>query len=297
MTAGRVARRAGGVVVLVVALILGRAAGAADGAGEVRILSGPGATSLVIIRARPDVEVDDLTAGAKPPERRQGPVSTGETFTGELTLFLHAPTVSRPAAIDVGDPVVSAVRLFPEKGGTTVTIFVRKPVTYSVSRPSPIGELRVELKSRTRPLTLAGATRRGTPRYTRPTPTGSEEVAVDAQSLAYDQQTNTLTARGDVTLTRGDTTLTADEVVYDKTNAVAEARGHVVVTDPQGTVQGDFMHMNLDDESGWVDGATATMLPTHFVLGAGRLEKKGGPCYSVANGVFTTCECGGLEKP
>ncbi len=297
MTAERVARRAGGLVVLIVGLTLGHAAGAADGAGEVRVLSGPGATSVVTIRALPDIEIDDRTPGAKPPERSQGPVSTGETFTGELTLFLHAATVSRPAAIDVGDPVVSAVRLFPEKDGTTVTIFVRQPVTYSVSRPSPIGEVRIELKNRTRPLTLTGATSSGTPRYTRPTPTGSDEVAVDAQSLAYDQQTNTLTARGDVTLTRGDTTLTADEVVYDKTNAVTEARGHVVVTDPQGTVEGDFMHMNLDDESGWVDGATATMLPTRFVLGAERLVKKGGPCYSVANGVFTTCECGGLEKP
>src|SRR5262249_34828215 len=28
-----------------------------------------------------------------------------------------------------------------------------------------------------------------------------------------------------------------------------------------------------------------------------RLEKIGGPRYSVADGVFTTCRCGGVEKP
>jgi LPS-assembly protein len=100
-----------------------------------------------------------------------------------------------------------------------------------------------------------------------------------------------------VTLRRGDTTLTADEVVYDRTNGVAEARGNVVLTDPQGTVAGTFARLDLEDESGWVDRADADFQASQYLLKAGRLEKKGGPCYSVANGVFTTCRCGGLEKP
>src|SRR5439155_68561 len=83
------------------------------------------------------------------------------------------------------------------------------------------------------------------------------EIAVDAESLSYDQEANTLTARGGVTLKRGDTTLTADEVVYDRTRGIAEASGHVVLTDPQATMEGDFAHLNLDDESGWFDNATA----------------------------------------
>src|SRR6266446_2159591 len=97
--------------------------------------------------------------------------------------------------------------------------------------------------------------------------------------------------------TPGDTTLTADEVVFDRTNQIAEARGHVVLSDPETTTQGDFAHLNMDDESGWIENADADMHPSDYFLRAGRLDKKGGPQYSVANGVFTTCQCGGLEAP
>jgi LPS-assembly protein len=275
-------------------LVLG---GTATWGAEVRVLSGPGAATTVTIGAVPGVEIEDRTPGAKPVAQPSGPASTGETFTGELTLLLRGFMVPRPAAIEVADPVVSAVRLFPEAGATTATVFVRQPVTYSVSRPSPSGEVRVELRSKTRPLTVTGVTPRGRPRVVAPKPTGEREVAVDAESLSYDQATNTLTARGGVTLTRGDTTLTADEVVYDRTNEIAEARGHVVLSDPQATVEGDFAHLDLDDETGWIEDANASLHVTNYILRARRLDKKGGPRYSVANGVFTTCECGGLEKP
>jgi len=100
-----------------------------------------------------------------------------------------------------------------------------------------------------------------------------------------------------VTLTRGDTTLTADEVRYDRTNAIAEARGHVVITDPEANIDGDFAHLNLDDESGWVEAGTAELKPSNYTLTGERIEKRGGPLYAASHGVFTTCRCGGLEKP
>src|SRR5437016_2053925 len=264
---------------------------------EVRVLSGPGAATTVTVAAEPGITIADRTPGAKPAGAPSGPASTGETFTGDITLFLSGFTVPRPAAIEVADPVVSTVRLFPEPGGTTVTVFVRQPVTYSGSRPSALGEVRIAVRTKTRPLTVVGVTPRGRPRIAKPKPTGENEVAVDAESLAYDQASNTLTARGGVTLTRGDTTLTADEVVFDRTNQVAEARGHVVLNEPQATVPGDLAHRNLADESGWVENADADMHPSDYYLRAGRLDKQGGPQYSVANGVFTTCQCGGLEAP
>jgi hypothetical protein len=46
-----------------------------------------------------------------------------------------------------------------------------------------------------------------------------------------------------------------------------------------------------------VESATANLQPSSFILRAGRLGKKGGPRYSVRDGLFTTCECGGLERP
>src|SRR5207245_1835474 len=205
--------------------------------------------------------------------------------------------VPRPAAIDVADPVVSTVRLFPESGGTTVSIFVRQPVTYSVSRPSGIGEITIELRSRTRALGIAGVSPRGRARAVRPKTKGRpSEVSVDAESLAYERETNTLVAHGGVTLTRGDTTLTADEVRYDRTNAIAEARGHVVITDPEANIDGDFAHLNLDDESGWVEAGTAELKPSNYTLTGERIEKRGGPLYAASHGVFPPCRGGGARR-
>jgi lipopolysaccharide assembly outer membrane protein LptD (OstA) len=67
---------------------------------------------------------------------------------------------------------------------------------------------------------------------------GDDQVAVDAAEPRTTSRA-TLIARGAVTLTRGDTTLRADEVRYDRTQSVAEARGNVVLIDPEATVEGD----------------------------------------------------------
>src|SRR5438477_2066755 len=146
---GRARMRVGRFVLAVALLVcLARAARGA----AVRVLSGPGAATAVMVDAMPDTSIEDRTPGAKPAAGPQGPASTGETFTGELTIFLRGLAVSRPAAIEVADPVVSAVRLFPETDGTTVTVFIRQPVTYSVASPSATGEIRTELRSKTRRL-------------------------------------------------------------------------------------------------------------------------------------------------
>jgi len=291
---GGVAWRAGGLVLALLRVAVAHA----ESPAEVRVLSGTSGTTTLTVRATPDVTIEDKTTGARP-AGPTGPASSGETFSDELTILLRPPVGSRAASIEVNDPLVSAVRLFPEPGGTTVTVFIRQPVTYSVSRPSATGEVRIELHTRARPatVTVTQTQRRQRVKVTRPEPTGEGEVAVDAESLSYDKESNTLTARGSVTLTRGDSTLTADEVVYDRTNSIAEARGHVVITDPQAEVAGTFAHLNMDDETGWIENADATLEPTRFRLGGNRLEKLGGPRYTIANGVFTTCECGGLEKP
>jgi lipopolysaccharide assembly outer membrane protein LptD (OstA) len=292
----RAAWRAGGrALCLAAAIAIG--ASRAAGAAEVRVLSGPGAATTVTIGTVPTVRIEDRTPGAKPSTATTGPASSGETFTEELTVFLGGFAISRSASIEVDDPVVSAVRLFPEADGTTATIFVRQPVTYSVSRASPLGEVRIELHGKTRPLTVTLSGTRQQPRAVPPKPTGERETAVDAESLSYDQATNTLIAHGGVMVRREDTTLTADEVVYDRTNGIVEARGHVVLTEPQATVHGDFAHLDLEDETGWIENTDATLEVSRYQVQADRIDKEGGPQYSIARGIFTTCECGGLEKP
>jgi LPS-assembly protein len=266
---------------------------------EVRVLSGPQARSAITLRATPTAEIEDRTPGRQPVAERQGPASKGETFATELTLFVRDFVVPRPASIDVADPVVSTVRLFPEEHGTTVTVFVRQPVTYTVSRPSPSGDIRIELLARTREIKVTGTTITGRPMVSRPKPRPGDEneVSVDAESLTYDQQTSNLIAKGNVTVTRGDMTLLADEVIYDRINGALDARGHVVMRDPQATVEGESAHLNLEDESGWVDAANADLHPSGFTLQTNRLNKLGGPVYKMADGVFTSCRCGGLERP
>lgn len=291
----RGAERAGATRALTV-LAFALAATAAH-AAEIRVLSGPGSLSTITIGVAPDTRVEDRTPGARPAAPRQGPASTGQTFTGEIALWLPGWFAPRQAAVEVNDPVVSTVRLFPERDGTAVTIFVRQPVTYVVSQPSPAGVIRVVVRGRTRPLVVTPARRGGPPKLTRPPSPEDPQVSVDAESLSYDQQGDVLTARGSVTLARGDTTLTADEVVYDRTRGLVDAQGNVVLTDPDASVEGDRAHLDLNEETGWVESASGMLPRNRFILQAGRVEKQGGARYSIADGVFTTCECGGLERP
>src|SRR5579885_1720742 len=294
MRAGPVARWTGGVAL---GLVLGAVAWAQDPAGEVRVLSSPEAVSTIVVRATPETAVEDRTPGARPATGPRGPASLGETFTGEITLFLPHVTVPRQAAIDVGDPVVSTVRLFPEEHGATVIVFVRQPVTYTVSRPSALGEITVTVRTRTEVTRVTGRTPAGRPRIVRPKETRGGEVAIDAESISYDKPTDTVIARGGVTVTRGNTVLTADEVRYDRTNHTVDARGHVVITEPDGTLDGDAAYLNLDDESGWVDAGTGRLRTSGYSMRGGHIVKHAGPAYSIAQGMFTTCECGGLESP
>src|SRR5579871_3792133 len=295
MRAGAAERWARGVAL---GLALAAVARAQDPpAGEVRVLSSPEAVSTIVVRATPETAVEDRTPGARPASGPRGPASLGETFTGEITLFLPDVTVPRQAAIDVGDPVVSAVRLFPEERGSTVIVFVRQPVTYTVSRPSALGEITIEVRTRAQVARAVGRTGRGRAQIVRPKETGTGEVAIDAESLSYDKPTDTVIARGGVTVTRGNMVLTGDEVRYDKTNHTVDAKGHVVITEPDGTLEGDAAHLNLDDESGWVDAGTGRIRTSGYSMRGGHIIKHAGPAYSIAQGVFTTCQCGGLEPP
>src|SRR5262249_6566902 len=150
MRARRGAR--GGVVAVLSAVLLGcRLACAAEPEpAEVRVVSTPPPqpTTSVVVRARPDTVIEDRTVGAKPSAAGQGPASTGETFKNEITVFLRDFQVSTATSVEVADPVVSTVRVLPEATGTTVLVFVRQPVTYTVSRPSGIGDIVISLRGR-----------------------------------------------------------------------------------------------------------------------------------------------------
>ena len=297
MTAGCALRLgfASGLVAAAFAGAIEPAAGPASTA-EVRVMSLPGQPTILRIQAEPDAQIDDRTPGAHPPVGGQGAASTGETFSDEISFVVRGKSAIRQAAIDVEDALVSTVRLFPDRAGMQVVVFVRQPVTYSITRPSAAGTIEVTLRPRTiaKPAPAPGEPR---PKAAKPAEKGEDQVAVDAAELAYDQQGDVLIARGGVTLTRGDMTLRADEVRYDRTKSIAEARGHVVLIDPEASVEGDAATLHLEDETGWIDDVQADMKRSPYRLTAGHVEKRGGPCYGIRNGVFTTCRCGGVERP
>src|SRR5262249_55380470 len=304
---GAAGRGAGGGVAAVVGAVLlggGRAcAGGMPGGVRVGSTPPPQPTTNVTVRARPDTVVEDRTVGAKPSTAGQGPVSTGETFQDEITLFLRGLETSKPAAVEVADPLVSTVRVLPEATGTTVVIFVRQPVTYTVGRPTALGDVLVTLRGRqpapTATVTMGPQGRVRTPRI-QPGQRAEEnvrQIQIDAEELTYDQETDTTVARGSVTVTRGYVTLQADEVRYHRLTGIAEAYGHVVISDPEATVKGDAATLDMNDESGWMEQVNGSFSTSGYNLTAGKMTKGVGPQYHFENGIFTTCHCGGVEEP
>jgi LPS-assembly protein len=259
-------------------------------------MSSPGQPTVLTIQTTAKATVDDRTPGAHPPVDGQGAASVGETFTDEVTFVLQGTVASREATIDVADALVSTVRLFPDPAGTKVDVFVRQPVTYSIARPTATGAVVLTLRPRT--VAAAAPAKPGERRPAKPKPPeGEDQVAVDAAEIAYEQEGDIVIARGGVTLTRGATTLRADEVRYDRTRGIAQAQGHVVVVDPEATVEGDAATLNMSDETGSIEGVQADMKQSPYRLTAAHAEKRGGPCYGIKDGVFTTCRCGGIERP
>lgn len=282
-----------GAAVLVLGLLGSPRAAAEPVAATVIVRSSAGipATTEIVVRTAPSVVVEDRTPGAHPARDDQGPATVGDTFTGEIDLLLRGVTLGREGVIAVNDELVADIRLFPEAGGAAVVVFVRQPVRYTVSRPSALGEITIALRARGRP---DGT---GAPSVGRVRGAAPGEVTLDAETVAYDQASDTVIARGGVSLTRGEVTLRADEVRYLRASGIAEAQGNVVLIGPEGTITGDAARVAVDDETGWIERATADLVESGYTLAAGRVEKGVGARYLIDDGVFTTCRCGGLERP
>ena len=121
--------------------------------------------------------------------------------------------------------------------------------------------------------------------------TESQPIGIDAEQISYDQKANTVVARGSVVIKRGESELRADEVTVNRTTNVAEARGHVRFTDPDGTVVADAMELDLDQETGWLTHAEVTSPHYRYSLWGDRIEKGLGQSYHIENGRFTACQC------
>jgi LPS-assembly protein len=121
--------------------------------------------------------------------------------------------------------------------------------------------------------------------------TESEEITIDAEQISYDQKSNTVTARGNVVVRRGETELRADEVRFDRDTNEADAHGHVILTAPEGDIHAEAMHLNLDEETGVLQGAQVEVRRNKYSLQGEKVEKGLGMSFHIENGTFTTCHC------
>jgi LPS-assembly protein len=271
-------------------------ASAAAGSVEIRVRSEaapPGTRVTIAVDGGPP-RVVDHTPHARPSSGEL--VSTGSAFADEITLELPDVPLARPLVIEVADDLVSEVRVQAAGAGSVVVVFVRRPVRYRVQHHGETATIEVVLEARDAgPTAAAVAPRPGAP--DEPAGAGDDRVSVDAESVSYDQATDTVMARGGVTLSRGGTTLRADEVSYARTDEIARATGRVSLLDPEMAVLGSAAEVDLGKEVGWVDDAQVDLPGNRYRLDAARLEKCGPVSYRARDGTFTTCRCGGLEKP
>lgn len=120
---------------------------------------------------------------------------------------------------------------------------------------------------------------------------GDEEITVDADSLGYDRRSDVINASGNVAIQRGEVILRADEVKLDRRTNEAEATGNTSLTDPESEIRAEAMRMNLDEETGSLEGAQIESRRFAFSLSGDRIEKGRGQSYHIENGRFTTCRC------
>ena len=122
---------------------------------------------------------------------------------------------------------------------------------------------------------------------------GEEDpTRIDADRVSYDRDVDVVIASGNVVIQRGDMELRADEVRLNRKTNEASARGHVHLTHPEGSLDGEQIDLDLDDEVGTLTEAHVYSKVHRYTLAGDLIEKKEGQNYRVENGRFTTCQCG-----
>ena len=119
----------------------------------------------------------------------------------------------------------------------------------------------------------------------------SDEITIDAESLDYDQAGDTLSASGDVLIRRGDTTLQAESVEFNRRTSEARAIGDALLTSPDAEIRADAIFLDLENETGELQGATIDASGLGYSLSGERIEKGIGHRYRIEHGRFTTCNC------
>ena len=125
-----------------------------------------------------------------------------------------------------------------------------------------------------------------------PSKGGSGEINITADKLSTTDGTSQIEATGNVEVKRDLTTLKADEVRVNPTTQDVEAKGKIMVDDPEWKIKSaDSLQMNMENEIGEIQNGDLFLENGHVSMSGSRFEKFGGQSYHVDDGFFTTCLC------
>ena len=116
-------------------------------------------------------------------------------------------------------------------------------------------------------------------------------VAFEAMSVTVDNENNLMTAQGQVRIIQNGQVLTADKIIYNQQTGIAQASGHVQITDEEG-IEHRADNMVLDEN---FTHAIATPLitiladSTRFSSASGDYKK--GKRTIFGRSVFSPCKC------
>jgi LPS-assembly protein len=126
----------------------------------------------------------------------------------------------------------------------------------------------------------------------------SGPIEVTADKLTIGEGGTKVEATGSAEIKRDQTTLKGDEVRVNRQTQDVEAKGNVVVDDPEWKVRSaDSIQMNLQNETGEIQNGDLFIEQGHLSISGRRFQKFLGQSYHVDEAFFTTCFCESGRSP
>jgi LPS-assembly protein len=119
--------------------------------------------------------------------------------------------------------------------------------------------------------------------------TRTDPVAFTADEVQYDRDNAVVSASGNVEAWQNDNILRADKITFDRNTNVAAASGHVVIVQPDGQVLfSDYAELTEGLRDGVLRGMRA-ILAENGRLVANGARRTGGKINELSRAIYTTC--------
>lgn len=123
-----------------------------------------------------------------------------------------------------------------------------------------------------------------------PPPSASDPVTFNADEVEYDRENALVIARGHVEAWQNDRILRADKITFDRNSGVAAAHGNVVLLEPDGQVMfADYAEMSRNMRDGVLKEMSA-LLPENGRLVANGARRTDGTINELSRVVYSTCD-------